>query len=546
MMARHAHTLTAALAAALAALPAQARTIASFEADGVLDQRVVDTDGDGTRELVLLQSERLLRVRWRDAAWVPDGQVEIGDPSHTIVALADVLARPGSEVVLADRRRTSCRDWDGGAAVALARRGRFTIRVDRPQFSPFVVDINEDGKLDLMLPGLRGVTPYFQVETGDDGVPDFVRLPQVKVRVRVDLDPGGRGLDQELVGSVNVPQVRMLDLNGDQKPDMLTREGDVHAFHLQGADGTFDQPIAVDIKQFVDSTPKASVDFGRTAVLSDSQQLQRGDVDGDGVPDFVIAHRRKLWTFLGTERGPQFRKARTQAVAEDVTALRMMDLDEDGKDDLVTFRVQVPDVATAVLGLVRSTDVDIRAVGYQSDGTGFAKKPTWRRTVTLRVPALLSLLSRQDELVERFTSVFNEARVSTRGAFTEVDADDLVMVRDEDAVAELYAGVPRAPQLDTAEGIRLLRRLLFEDEDTVFDLDRLFSLMAGFVSRMSEQVDGAREPAATVALRDPKDWRLVVLQSAQLDGAGGDEMLAGYESIGGAKRRVYDLITWRR
>ena len=368
MIARTAKLLAAALAS-LAALSAQARTLASFEAEGVLDQRVVDTDGDGANELVLLQGDRLLRVRWRDQAWTPDGEVPIDDPSHTLVALADMLPSPGEEVILANRRRTSCHAWSAAPAVALARRGRFSIRVDRPQFSPFVVDINEDGKLDLMLPGLRGVTPYFQVEAGDDGVPDFVRLDEVKVRVRVDLDPGGRGLDQEMVGAVNIPQVRMLDLNGDRKPDMLTREGNVHAFHLQKEDGTFDAPIEVDVKQFVDSTPKASVDFGRTAVLSDSQQLQRGDVDGDGVPDFVIAHRRKLWTFLGTERGPQFRKARTQAVAEDVTALRMMDLDEDGKDDLVTFRVQVPDIATAVLGLVRSTDVDIRAVGYQSDGT---------------------------------------------------------------------------------------------------------------------------------------------------------------------------------
>ena len=38
----------------------------------------------------------------------------------------------------------------------------------------------------------------------------------------------------------------------------------------------------------------------------------------------------------------------------------------------------------------------------------------------------------------------------------------------------------------------------------------------------------------------------MVLQSAQLDGAGGDELLAGYESTGGAQKRVYDLITWRR
>ena len=536
---------TLAATALLGVLPAQARVVASFEANNVIDQRVCDTDGDGIAELVLLHDDRLTRHRVDGAAWREDGEISVEDPAHTLVSLADLLHPPGDDVVLVDRRSTVSRPWADGPAVVLARRGRFNVRVDRPQFSPFVVDLNQDGRLDLMIPGLSGVTPFFQEQLGDDGVPDFFRLPRVKVPVNIDVDPGSRGIDQELGGSVSIPQIRVLDLNGDGRPDMLTKEGRVHSFHMQSADGTFDDPIQVDLKKFVDSTPKGSVDFGRTAVLSDAQQLQRGDIDGDDVPDFVVAHRRKLWAFLGTDEGPQFRKARTQAVAEDVTAMRMMDLSEDGRDDLLTFRVQVPDVASALMGLVRSTDIDIRAVAYESEGDGFAKKPKWRRTITLRVPPLLSLLGRQEELIERFTKIVGDARISSRGAFLRADGDDLVIVSKDAASAELFPGIPRAPRLETADGIRLLRRLLFEDEDTVFDIERVFDLVSGFVSRLSDQPGADREPAATLALRDPASWQLILMQEAAMDANDGDEMLIGYISTTESRTFAYDVVSWR-
>lgn len=536
---------TLAATALLGVLPAQARVVASFEANNVIDQRVCDTDGDDVAELVLLHDDRLSRHRVDGAAWRADGEISVEDPAHTLVSLADILQPPGLDVVIVDRRSTVSRPWGDGPAVALARRGRFTLRVDRPQFSPFVVDLNEDGRLDLMIPGLSGVTPFFQERIGDDGVPDFVRLPRVKVPVSVDVDPGSRGIDQELGGSVSIPQIRVLDLNGDGRPDMLTKEGNVHSFHMQSEEGTFDEPIQVDLTKFVDSTPKGSVNFGRTAVLSDAQQLQRGDIDGDDVPDFVVAHRRKLWAFLGTDEGPQFREARTQAVAEDVTAMRMMDLNEDGRDDLLTFRVQVPDVASAVMGLVRSTDIDLRAVGYESEGDGFAKKPRWRRTITLRVPPLLSLLGRQEELIERFTKIVGDARISSRGAFLLPDGDDLVIVSKDATTAQLFPGIPRAPRLETADGIRLLRRLLFEDEDTVFDLERLFDLVSGFISRLSDQPGAGREPAATLALRDPDSWQLILMQEAAMDANEGDEMLIGYVSTADPRTFAYDVISWR-
>ena len=530
---------------ATACLGAQAQVVARVEATEVLDQQLVDTDGDGSQELVVLRRDGLVRYHLREDGWQQNGELAITTPAHTLVALADILPTPGAEVVTCDPRRTEARAGDGAAPVVLARRGRFRLRVDQPQLSPFVLDLNDDGRLDLMIPTLQGVVPFLQEGLGADGAPDFVRLPAVPVRASVAIDPGSRGLDQELVGSVRIPQIDTEDLNGDGRPDMLTRDGNLRSFHLQREDGAFDAPIQVDISQFVDSTPKASLELGSTAVIGDRQQMRRGDVNGDGVPDFVIAHRRKLWTFLGGAAGPQFSKARTQAVADDVTALLLVDLDEDGRQDLLTFRVQVPGLASLVLGLVRSVDVDVRAVGYASEQDGFAKKPRWRRTVTLRVPPLLSLLSRQDELIARFNGAIQEARISARGAFASEAGGDLVLVRDDDAVAELYDDVPPAPQLDSKDGVALMRRLLFEDEDTVFDIDRVFGLISGFVSQMSDQPVEDRTPLAECGLRDPEQWRLLLLRRAELDGAAGDELLAGYESTDGERRRAYDVIRWR-
>ncbi len=528
-----------------ASLVAQARTVASLEVAGAFDHRLVDTNGDGAVELVLLHADRLRRFSLVDVAWRPDGELVVEQPAHTLVTFADVLPTAGEELVAADPRRIATLPWGDGEPVVLARRARFRLRVDRPRFAPFVVDLNLDGRLDLMLPSLRGVTPYFRARDREDGRPSFTRLDEVPVRVAVQIDPGSRGLDQELVGSVRIPQIQTEDLNADGRPDMLTREGSLRAFRMQAADGSFAQPIEVDITQFVDSTPRASVEFGSTAVLGDSQQIRRADVNGDGLADHVIAHRRKLWTFLGTAEGPQFRRARTQAVADDVTALLLADLDEDGGADLLTFRVQVPGVASLVLGLVRSIDVEIRAVGYPSEADGFAKKPAWRRTLTLRVPPLLSLLGRQEELIERFTEAISQSRPSARGAFLEAGRDDLAIVTPDGASAALYTSPPPAPKLSTQAGVRLLRRLLFEDEDAVFDVERVFGLLSGFVSLASEQGLDAQQAVATVALRDPGAWRLLSLERAQLDDEPMDELIATYTSTADPAVRAFDALRWR-
>src|SRR5690606_26980353 len=125
------------------------------------------------------------------------------------------------------------------------------------------------------------------------------------------------------------PQPDTEDLDGDGRRDLISRDGSRWSFHLQRADGTFAPPVTVDLEQFQDTTPRATIELGATAVLGDRQLLQRGDLDGDGIADFVIVHRRKVWTFQSGRDGPQFTRARTQVTAEDTTAMLLVDLDED-------------------------------------------------------------------------------------------------------------------------------------------------------------------------------------------------------------------------
>ena len=518
---------------------AQAPAIASMEwSSPVVGELLADTDGDGVSELLVLHRDGLLRrlaLRSGDAASLVDtGSMLLRDPLHSLVACRDALPVPGEEILVMEPRGAFVLAWPDAGSTApketmLNRRARCSIRVGAPQWSPFAQDLNGDGLLDLLAPSLSGCTPYLQSRAA--GEPVFAAMPPLPLPVGVSAQRGGPSLDEDHQGSVVVPRVEAEDLNGDERPDLLTRVDKKRRFQLQNADGSFSAAIEVDLAQFEDSTTKAEVALGSTAVLGDEQQIQRGDIDGDTIPDFVIAHRRKIWTFVSSKQGPQFEKARTQAVADDVTGMMLVDLDDDARSDLLAFQVQLPSVGALLLGLVKSIDIDVRAVGYRSGGDGFEPKPAWRRTVTLRIPSILSLLSRQEEIVQRFAEILEKARPVVRGAFTADGARDLAMVDESGANLQVFTQASAPPDLESKSGRRMLRRLLFEDPDPVFDLDRIFSLLSGAIDQRTSRLQGDGKAQRTAPLRDPQKWRLVSLLAGNLDGEALDEVVAVYESI---------------
>ncbi|MBL8726045.1 MAG: VCBS repeat-containing protein [Planctomycetes bacterium] len=514
----------------------------------VVGERLVDTDGDGVRELVVVDAAGTVTVLALTADGLAErGRLALPDPGHCLGTIADFGQGPG--LVLADRSGTSFQalprhGQTTPAPVRLAARARCTLRTDRPQLRPFVQDLDRDGRLDLLLPSLAGVQPFVQEAPDADGTLRFRALPVLAVPVAVSAAQSSGDLDDEHQGSVSVPQIETADLDGDGRPDLVTRQGSKHRFHLQGGDGVFQAPLEVDLEQFVDSTQKAATALGSTLVLGEKQQLQRGDIDGDGIPDFVIAHRRKVWTFLSSRSGPQFTKARTQAVADDVSGMLLVDLDQDDRADLLTFQVQLPGAATLLLGLVQATDIDIRAVGYRSENGAFVNAPTWRRTVVLRIPALLSLLSRQDELVQRFVDILGKVRPSVRGAFRADGAPELAVVRGDGAAVEWVPATAGPAGLSGRAGRQWLRRLLFDDPNPLFDLERLFGLVQSVVEGAVPQSEGA-SVRRSLPLRDPAAWRVVRLLAGELDGVAGQELVVVYAAVADEERVQYEVLSAR-
>ncbi|MEO6595382.1 MAG: VCBS repeat-containing protein [Planctomycetota bacterium] len=509
---------------------------------------IADTDGNGSAELVLVTATgELQRYGVREGTGLAAmGTLRLRDAAHSLLTCRDIDPAPGREIVVADPTGTYWLPWPNDAKSTeprmLARRARFALRVDVPQEAAFVQDLDRDGRLDLLLPTLQGCQPFLQ-EAPADGAPTFRALPLLPLPVSVTLDASNGQLDDEHEGGLVVPQIETADLNGDGKPDLVSHDGMRHFFHLQDPQGGFAVPIEVDLTQFQDSTPSATVALGSTLVLGDKQMLQRGDIDGDGIPDFVIAHRRKLWTFLSKKSGPQFTKAHTQAVADDVSAFLLIDLDEDQRSDLLAFQVQLPSIGSILLGLVQSIDIDIKAVGYRSERGTFENKPAWRRTVTLRIPPLLSLLGRQEELVQRFMGILGKARQGVRGAFVAPSSNDLALVSADGTTLDLY---PRTatPTLTSAAGRKQMRELLFEDPNTIFDLERLFGLVSGLLDQHAASLTGDVKVAATVPMRDPAVWRLRKLLAANVDGTAQDEVIAIYEAEADSTRRAYDVLAW--
>ncbi|MBL8737107.1 MAG: hypothetical protein JNL12_11810, partial [Planctomycetes bacterium] len=188
-----------------------------------------DTDGDGRAELLLVDARGTVARHGVDAGgFVARGTLALPDPQRSLFAFADLLTNPGTELVVADGNGTSAWTWPAAAApqpVPLLRRARSTLPLGVPQRSPFVQDLDRDGKLDVLLPTLQGVQPFRQAAPADDGTPTFQALPNIAVRVRSQVaDADGRG-DRERTGELVVPPVDTEDLDGDGRPDLLTRDG---------------------------------------------------------------------------------------------------------------------------------------------------------------------------------------------------------------------------------------------------------------------------------------------------------------------------------
>lgn len=532
---------------------------ASLEAGpAVAEWRLFDLDGaPGSELFVVLADGTIETVRFdKDASKPPErGSGRLADPRHCAIALGALSEGGPKDLLIAsprgvERVKAAAGGVFSGTPHLLAPRARMRLRTGVPKFAPLLQDVNGDGRADLVVPNGEALEVWIQgIATGADAEPPFKKAASIQVRIAASRSTDEGLLSDDLESAITIPGLSMSDVNGDGRPDLLVVDGEKRAFHLVREDGTIPAvaDVSVDLAIFRDTTPAAELVPGRTLAGNDTAVYESRDLDADGIPDYVIAHRRKVWVFHGTKNGPQFTEPKAiLKAADDVTALLVLDLDDDTKPDLLLIKVQVPSIATILRGLVAEWSVDVDAIGYRNDGHGaFETTPRWRNTLSFQVPSILSILKDPVKIVQRFEGAGKKFRLPCEGDFDGDGVADLALVSEDGLRVDVWRGDSDLEKKALEPIETVLRQLLFEDKDSTWDLDRLLSWLTSMADRRIAILTGGREPSARFGLREKGAWRLDSLAAADVDGDGRAEIVLRYDALAPGRSSTFDVLGWR-
>lgn len=517
--------------------------------------RLTDVNNDGRGDLLMIGSHGEVRVWMADPATgrlepEPRGTLVLPDPRHTLVALADVLGEGGPPqlVTVSPNGALAYPVTPDGAFASqgrlLARRARFKLRTNEPRFAAIAQDINNDGTPDLVVPGSE------KTEIWLNRGAKLRRAARISVEVdRADRTDGDE-LSDRLRGSFRIPRLRTDDVNGDGRPDLLVKTGRTHAFHMQRDDGSIppEPDVVLDLRIFRDTTPKAELRPGSILAGSDKARFQSRDLDEDGIPDYVIAHRRKVWVFHGNGNRPQFVDPTTiLKVSDDVTALLIVNLDEDKYPDLLLFKVQIPSVAGIISGLVSSMEIDISALGYRNEGgRRFGRSPAWRSELTVRIPPITRIMKDPSALLSRFEQIGRKFRPRRVADLTGSGKGDVLLMNEDGTRFDIWLGAAQGKETaDVIEVESTIREVIFDDPDKTWDIDRLFSFANSIAEQRNSSLTDGRAPDTSYPLRPGTGFLLLDFQLGDLDGDGKAGLVLRYVPYDAAAMPIFDIVRWK-
>lgn len=519
----------------------------------VAAHRVYDVDGDGRDDILVVADDGSVRVYRGNEAGAfdekPSGTLVLLHPERSLLAVADVLGSGVAQLAVLSPDGLTVHEVgpDGayrreGLVVTSATRQR--LRVGRPTFADVLRDVNADGRPDLIFP--RGETCELWIHDGRPegdakALPVYRRGAAVSVDLRRSRTFDGEQLSDVLENSFHVPDLDFEDVNGDGRADLVVADDDGRAFHMQREDGTIPATpdVTVDLSVFRDTTPEAGVRLGETLATDKKPHMEVQDLDGDGIADYVIAHRRKVWVFHGSKAGPQFTEpSDVLRTAEDVTVLLVAPIDGDEHPDLVLLRVQVPALGAILKGLFSEWDVDVSAVGYASDsGRTFERKPRWKSSIAIRLPALIGVLRNPEALMKKFEGLSKTYRRGLDADFDGDGRDDLALESEDELHVDVWRGSARAAAVGAPPGD--VADLLFRKEEQTWTLDALVGWFADLGRRNAEARTGGRSPDARIDLADPNERERAGLAVAHTGGR--SLLVVAHDPVGGKSGRVFDV-----
>jgi len=519
----------------------------------VSTERVLDVDKDGKSELLVVGVNGEVRSWRRDAekgglAERPTGSLVLRFPDRTLLAVADLygdgrppqlveMTKDGVSVHQAEKDGSYAR---GGELVA--PKAKLPLRVGRPTFVDVARDVNGDGRADLVVP--RGDECDLWLNGGLDaktGLPTFSKAATIRVDMRRETAAKADALSDVLESSFRVPNLSISDVNGDGRPDLLVEDGHVRSWRLQREDGTFPAAadVTLDLSTFRDTTPAAEVQLGRTVAGGDDQRMETRDLDGDGIPDYVIAHRRKVWVFHGTKDGPQFTQpSDVLRVAEDVTVLLVIRIDEDKYPDLLLLRIQMPTIATLLRGLVADWDIEISSLGYANlGGKKFDTSAKWKGDLSLRMPSIIGMLRHPEDLVREFEGTAKRFRRVLPGDFDGDGKRDVAVADEKDERVEFFTDAA-APGDDEE---RSFADVFFGSDKKTWELAEILRWAGDLAARQTARHTGGRPAFASWRLRPEAEFSRTGTYAGDFDGSGRALLVVAYDR--GGVEGVFDVVS---
>jgi len=448
-------------------------------------------------------------------------------PETSLVGFGDVSGGEGEEVVLLNRRGVLADSPDAGSGGSFTRIlpvAGIPVGLEHAP-SSFLRDLTGDGKPDLVIPVRTGYEVYRRSGAG------FERLATLEGEHKVTVDEGGPSLLDPLRFEMNVPQLKLKDLNGDGRIDILSRLREKTRCYLQSPEGFRPEPsYELDLARFRetggdDEKPRAPrKKAGVGLVLNQSIKVHEVDIDADGVQDYLIGAGQYLRVYYGTKDGADFSRPHTMLkLSSELQGVGSFDIDGNGQLDLVALKFELPGLPKLIAAYFISMSLDFEVLGYRNEGgRKFSRLPVWRNTLALELPPLREVLEGFDAIADRFLEA-----ASRRGRFAAGDIDgdgapDAAFL-EPGGVLRAYLGRPGRPRPGNVK----LGSLLFDSKKTRWELGELLDLVANASLESARSAVKDREPDLEIALGQGCDDREAALSILDLNADGRGDFVVG-------------------